>query len=69
MTDTVDTIRALLDGAIDETDDPETNFKLRSALQLLAVVEERDERLQRDLRDVELPEGTASRLRELGYLD
>jgi hypothetical protein len=69
MTDTVDTIRALLDGAIDETDDPETHFKLRSALQLLAVVEERDERLQRDLRDVELPEGTASRLRELGYLD
>jgi hypothetical protein len=69
MTDTVDTIRALLDGAIDETDDPETNFKLRSALQLLAVVEERDERLQRDLRDVELPERTASRLRELGYLD
>ena len=69
MTDTVDTIRALLNGAIDETEDSETHFKLRSALQLLAVVEERDDRLRRDLGNVELPEETTERLRELGYLD
>ena len=66
---TIDTVRRLLHGALEETDDSETNFKLRSALQLLAVVEARDERLQQDLADADLSEEAVGRLQEMGYLD
>ena len=69
MTDTIDTVRKLLNGVLEETDDSAARFRLRSALQLLDVVEARDERLQHDLRDADLPEETVDRLRELGYLD
>lgn len=69
MTNTIDTVRELLGGALDETDDPEVHFKLRSALQLLSVVEANDERLQHGLRDADLPDEAVDRLRELGYLD
>jgi hypothetical protein len=66
---TIDTVRKLLNGALDETDDSEVHFKLRSALQLLAVVEAKDERLQQDLRTAEISEEALQRLRDQGYLD
>jgi SOS response regulatory protein OraA/RecX len=66
---TIDTVRQLLNGALDETDDAEVHFKLRTALQLLSVVEERDQQLKQDLKEAAFSEDTLARLREQGYLD
>jgi hypothetical protein len=66
---TIDTVRQLLNGSLERTDDPEVGFKLRTALQLLSVVEERDQRLREDLEGAALSDEVVQRLDELGYLD
>ena len=66
---TLDTIDELLAGAMDDVDDSEVAYGIRSARQLLAVVRKRhddlDEAIEEAVDDRELT-GT---LRDLGYLE
>jgi ABC-type lipoprotein release transport system permease subunit len=66
---TTDTIRAILHSVVEEVDDSELGFKLRSALQLLDVIEEQYEGARETLEDAELEDDVRENLRELGYLD
>lgn len=66
---TTDTIRAILHSAVEEVDDSELGFKLRSALQLLDAIEEQYEGAREALEDAELEDDVRENLRELGYLD
>ena len=64
--ETVGTIRSLLESSLDEADDSEIRFKLRTALQLLVAHEEDIHRLEEAAAtDSDLRE----RLQELGYLE
>lgn len=65
----LETIETMLSSAVEETTDPEVQFKLRTALQLLVVVEEQQERAQQALSEVDLPEAVHESLTDLGYLD
>ncbi|QCC46202.1 hypothetical protein [Halobellus limi] len=67
--DTSETIRSLLEGAIERTDDEEVHYKLRTAMQLLDVVRVRNEQLSDTLSAVDLDEDLEARLEELGYLE
>lgn len=66
---TIGTIETLLSNAIEETTDPDVAFKLRQALQLVFIVEERHVEVRETLSDVELDEDVRENLDELGYLD
>jgi hypothetical protein len=66
---TIGTIEALLESAIDETDDSEISFKLRSALQLLYVLEERHVAAREAIDEAEIEDEVQENLRELGYID
>ena len=64
--ETNDTIRTLLESALEHVDDEEANYKLRTALQLLDFQQSQIERLQAAAdSDGELRE----RLETLGYLE
>jgi hypothetical protein len=65
----VGTTRGLLEGVLAETDDPDQLFELRSALQLLYVVEEKHAAARSVLNEADLGEGLGADLRDLGYLD
>lgn len=65
----VDTTRSLLEGVLTETDDAEVHFKLRTALQLLDVVEAQHDAAREALAHADLEESVRTDLRELGYLD
>jgi len=66
---TLATIDELLEGAFEDVDDPEVRYKLRSARQLLQVVQERqdiiDEAIDTAVEDDEI----LNNLRDLGYTD
>jgi len=66
---TLQTIDELLEGALDDTDDPEAHYKINSARQLLEVVRERhvdlDEAVDETANDAEILDS----LRDLGYID
>lgn len=66
---TTDTIARLLENTIEETEDSEVHYKLRTALQLLDVVEKREERAIDLLTHEEFDDELRGRLEELGYLD
>lgn len=65
---TIGTIERMLERALEGVDDPETRFRLRSALQLLVVVEKRHVEAREALEGAELGEELRDDLRELGYL-
>mgnify|MGYP006281107725 CR=1 FL=1 len=70
MTDTtIGTIRTLLESAVAETDDSELQFKLRTALQLLAVIDRQQEVASEALANAEIEADVREALRELGYVD
>lgn len=70
MTDTTsETTRALLESALNQTSDAEIRFKLRTALQLLVIMEEQHDIAREALADVKIEEDVREDLRELGYLD
>jgi hypothetical protein len=68
-TTTVRRIHDLLDAALRATDDDEVRFRLRTAIQLLEVVEENHGRANEVLADLDLETETRERLAELGYLE
>ena len=64
--ETIETITRLLESMLDGTEDPDTSYKLRTALQLLELHRDNINRLQ----DAAEADGDLQeRLRELGYLE
>jgi hypothetical protein len=59
----------LIDGVLQDTDDDEHRFKLRTALQLLEMIQEQHDVADQALADSELNEETRENLRGLGYLE
>ncbi|RLM88035.1 hypothetical protein [Haloarcula sp. Atlit-7R] len=66
---TLDTIDKLLEGAFDDIGDPDVRYKLRSARQLLQVVQQRHETLDEAIDDAVSDEQIMSNLRDLGYIE
>jgi hypothetical protein len=66
---TLETIEALLHGALDDTTDPEVEYKIRTALQFLSVVEADDAKVQESLESLDIDAETRESLRDLGYLE
>jgi len=66
---TISTIRTLLESSVAETDEPEVHFKLRTALQLLAVIDQQQEMASKALENAEIEADVRENLRELGYLN
>ncbi|UWG48325.1 Uncharacterized protein HSRCO_2051 [Halanaeroarchaeum sp. HSR-CO] len=66
---TLDTIDDLLEASIAETGDTEVHYKLRSARQLLSVVEDRRESLDELVEESVEDEALLDNLRDLGYLE
>jgi hypothetical protein len=68
-TEPFDTMGEILESAESETDDPEVEFKLRTARQLLMFLEEQHEAGRAVLERSDLDEETRDSLRRLGYLE
>lgn len=66
---TIGTIRRLLETVIETCDDAEAHFQLRTALQLLTLVEERERLIATELANQDIPPELAENLEKLGYLD
>lgn len=66
---TIDTVDTLLDSVQRSVDDPELTFKLRTARQLLLVIDEQHEAARDALDHVEIDEEMERNLRKLGYIE
>ena len=66
---TCETIASLLGSVQEEIDDPELEFKLRTARQLLLACKAENLTYRATLEEADLDEATTERLVELGYLD
>lgn len=66
---TLDAIDELLQGVLEETDDPDTRYKLNSARQLVEVVRSRHTNLDEAIHDAVDDQEVLDNLVELGYLD
>lgn len=64
---TVGLIETILESVLDETDDPEIRFKIRTALQFFCLLREQDNVAREALADCEMDEDLRQRLRDLGY--
>jgi hypothetical protein len=59
----------LIRGVLQDTDDDENRFKLRTALQLIELIDEQHELAVQTINDSNIDEQTRENLRELGYLE
>lgn len=66
---TVETIETMLESVQQEVDDPELRFKLRTARQLLLLLEEQHDLGRKALADADLDADVREDLRTLGYLE
>lgn len=66
---TLETVELLLEGALEGTEDTEVHYKLRTALQLLVVIEEDYLRVHEALENVEIEDDIRQQLQELGYIE
>ena len=64
----LDTIQQLVNGAIEEEDDAEINFRLRTASQLVDAVEHHEEDLSETLENADLDDELEDTLSEMGYI-
>ncbi|QCC48206.1 hypothetical protein DV707_11325 [Halobellus limi] len=72
MTDTnspLSTIKQLVDSSIEKTDDSEIRFKLRTASQLVDVVQNHHDDLIDSLEDTDLDDELQEELRDMGYIE
>jgi hypothetical protein len=67
-TDTLKTIEALLEGVQEDVESPDARYKLRTARQLLSVLEQKNVDLTVALNEAVSDDELRERLRELGYL-
>jgi hypothetical protein len=68
-TTTIERVIELTEGVLEDTDNDEYKFKLRTAIQLLEIIEERHNAASDVLADCELDEPVRANLQELGYLE
>jgi len=66
---TLTTIDELLEGVFSEVDDPDVRYKLRSARQLVQVVQQRHDMLDDAIENAVDDEAILSSLNDLGYLE
>lgn len=66
---TTETVRMLSVTVLEELDDPELQYRLWTALQLLSVVEEQSGVTKDVIANTDLDSGIRDRLRQLGYRD
>lgn len=66
---TLATMDELLEGALDDVDDPEVRYKLRSARQLLQVVQQRQDIIDEAIDTAIEDEAVLQNLRDLGYTE
>lgn len=66
---TLETIDELLAGAMDDVDDAEARYKLRSARQLLVAVQQRHDDLDEAIDEAVDDDEVLARLRDLGYVE
>lgn len=67
---TLETIDSLLEGVLEETDDSDIRYKVRSARQLVEIVKERHRRLaEEQIGDVIDDEDLLEELSDLGYVE
>ena len=59
----------MLEGVLNDVDDPEMKYKLRSARQLMLVVQQRHDTLDEAIDTAVDDEAILSNLRDLGYID
>ena len=64
----LNTIQQLVNGAIEEEDDSEINFRLRTASQLVDAVEHHEEDLSATLENADLDDELEDKLSEMGYI-
>ncbi|SEF51973.1 hypothetical protein SAMN04488133_0021 [Halobellus limi] len=70
MTNTpLNTIKQLVDSAIEETDDSGIRFKLRTASQLVDVVQSRNDDLLDSLENADLNDELQEELHNMGYIE
>ena len=65
----LDTVKQLIDGAIEDVDDTDTSFKLRTASQLVDAIEHHEESLSETLDTAPLDDDVESDLRDMGYIN
>jgi hypothetical protein len=65
----IGTIETLLEGSLEEVDDPDVTYKLRQALSLLQVIDAQHVDARAALEHVDLDPEVEANLRELGYLE
>ncbi|WP_152042370.1 hypothetical protein [Salinigranum salinum] len=65
----ISTVRRMLESVLEEATDPEITFKLRTALQLLVLIEEQQAGARSALAKADLDAELRENLRDLGYLD
>lgn len=65
----ISTVRRMLESVLKEATDPEITFKLRTALQLLVLIEEQQAGARSALAAADLDAELRENLRDLGYLD
>ncbi|AUG49295.1 hypothetical protein BVU17_17130 [Haloarcula taiwanensis] len=66
---TLATIDELLEGTLDDVDDPDIRYKLRSARQLLQVVQQRQDIMDEAIETAVEDEEVLQNLRDLGYTE
>lgn len=66
---TIERVIELTESILEDTDNSEHKFKLRTALQLLEIIEGRHDAASDVLADYELDEQVQENLQELGYLE
>lgn len=66
---TLDTLDELLEGAIDDVSDPDVPYKIRSARQLVQVLQQRHDTLDEAISDAVDDETIISNLHDLGYVN
>ncbi|MFC6874636.1 hypothetical protein [Halobellus marinus] len=65
----LDTIKQLVESTIEETENSEVHYKLRTASQLVDVVQYHHDNLVESLEDTDLDDELREELRDMGYID
>jgi hypothetical protein len=66
---TIGRVIELTESVLEDTENDEYKFKLRTAIQLLEIIEERHNAASDVLADCDLDEQVRANLQELGYLE
>lgn len=65
----LDTVQQLIDGTIEEVEDTNISYKLRTASQLVDAIEHHEESLSETLENANIDGKIEDDLREMGYIE